>query len=248
MPKSEHTLDPYRALDLTDEKGSLCGKILGDLGADVIKIEPPGGDLSRNKGPFYKDIPHPEKSLFWLALNTSKRGITLNIDTSDGKDVFRRLVKSADFVIESFPPGDMEARGLGYKALCQVNPQVIMISISPFGQTGPHKDYKASDIVIMARGGLMYIYGDSDRAPVRISFPQAYLHAGAEAAVGAMMALYARRTTGRGQHVDVSAQRSVASAMYNTRPFWDLNKVILRRSGPFRPRGQRRSRRKSARR
>ncbi len=234
MPKKEQTLDVYRVLDLTDEKGFLCGKILGDLGADVIKIEPPGGDLSRNRGPFYKDIPHAEKSLFWLALNTSKRGITLNLDTSDGRDIFKRLVKTADFIIESFSPGHMEGLGLDYETLCQLNPRVIMISISPFGQTGPHKDYKASDIVIMARGGLMYIYGDRDRPPVRVSFPQAYLHASAAAAVGGMTALLARRTTGRGQWVDVSAQRSAVSAMYNIRPFWDLNKVIMRRSGPFR--------------
>lgn len=153
--KVEGMLSPYRVLDLTDEKGLLCGKLLGDLGADVIKIEPPGGDTSRNVGPFYKDIPDPERSLFWFAFNTSKRGITLDIETADGQDVFKRLVTSADFVIESFPPGHMDRLGLGYPALNEINPGVIMVSISPFGQTGPYKDYKSPDIVACAMGGQM---------------------------------------------------------------------------------------------
>src|SRR4030043_1932318 len=105
--KREGILSPYRVLDLTDEKGLLCGKILGDLGADVIKVERPGGDPARCLGPFYHDEPDPEKSLFWFAFNTSKRGITLNIETVDGQDIFKRLVKSADCVIESFTPGYM---------------------------------------------------------------------------------------------------------------------------------------------
>lgn len=110
--KVEGMLSPYRALDLTDEKGLLCGKILGDLGADVIKIERPGGDLARSIGPFYHDETDPEKSLFWFAFNTSKRGITLDIETADGQETFKSLVKGTDLVIESFPPGYMEQLGL----------------------------------------------------------------------------------------------------------------------------------------
>jgi len=140
-------LSPYRVLDLTDEKGLLCGKLLGDLGADVIKVERPGGDPARNIGPFYHDETDPEKSLFWFAFNTSKRGIALDIETADGQEVFKRLVQSADSVIESFPPGYMDRLGLGYPALEKVNPGVIMVSITPFGQTGPYKDYKTCDIV-----------------------------------------------------------------------------------------------------
>ena len=102
QPKTDLLLGPYRALDLTDEKGLLCGRILADLGADVIKVERPGGDPARNIGPFYNDIPDHEKSLFWFAYNTNKRGITLNIESLDGQDIFKRLVKTADFVIESF--------------------------------------------------------------------------------------------------------------------------------------------------
>ncbi len=110
-------LSGYRVLDLTDEKGLLCGKILGDLGADVIKVEPPGGCSARNIGPFYDNVPHPERSLFWFAYNTNKRGITLDIETSDGKQIFAHLVETADFVIESFPPGFLERLGLGYSSL-----------------------------------------------------------------------------------------------------------------------------------
>ena len=162
-------LGPYRVLDLTDEKGLLCGKIPGDLGADVIKVERPGGDPARNTGPFYHNEADPEKSLFWFAYNTSKRGITLDIETTDGQDIFKKLVKTADFVIESCPPGYMDRLGLSYSALERVNPGIIMVSITPFGQTGSYRDYKAPDIVAWAMGGIMYINGNADSPPVRVS-------------------------------------------------------------------------------
>src|SRR3990170_4141548 len=127
--KTEGMLRPYRVLDLTDEKGLLCGKILGDLGADVIKIERPGGDVARSVGPFYHDELHPEKSLYWFALNTSKRGITLNIETVDGQEIFKKLVKTADFVIESFQPGYLDKLSLGYSMLEKLNPGIILVSI-----------------------------------------------------------------------------------------------------------------------
>ena len=229
----EGMLSPYRVLDLTDEKGLLCGKVLGDLGADVIKIERLGGDPARNVGPFYHDIPDPEKSLSWFAYNSNKRGITLDIETADGQELFKRLVKGADFVIESFSPGYMDKLGLGYSALEGLNPGVIMVSITPFGQTGPYKDYKAPDIVALALGGRLYPYGDADRPPVRISHhSQAYLHVGHEAAVGAMMALYHRQMTGEGQYVEVSMQACVAQ-LYQYTANWDMNKVISRRGQRF---------------
>lgn len=132
---SDGAMGPYRVLDLTDEKGLLCGKLFADLGADVIKVERPGGDPARNIGPFYKDIPDPQKSLFWFAYNTGKRSITLNIESSDGQQLLKRLVKSADFLVESFTPGYMDKLGLGYQALSQLNPRLIMTSITAFGQT-----------------------------------------------------------------------------------------------------------------
>jgi len=150
-------LNPYRVLDLTDEKGLLCAKLLGDLGADVIKIERPGGDPARNIGPFYHDEHDPEKSLFWLAFNTNKRGTTLDIEKVEGQTILKRLVKTADLLVESFPPGYMASLGLGYSDLDRLNPRLIMVSITPFGQSGPYKDYKAPDIVAWAMGGQMYL-------------------------------------------------------------------------------------------
>lgn len=230
----EAMLSPYKSLDLADYKGFLCGKILADLGADVIKIEPPGGCPSRNIGPFYRNIPHPERSLYWFAYNAGKRGITLDIETAQGEDILKKLAAKADFIIESFSPGYLDSLGLGYEALQQVNPRLIMTSITPFGQSGPYKDYKATDLVGMAMGGLMYLTGDSDRPPVRISFPQAYLHAAADAACGTLLAHYHRELTGQGQHVDVSMQQSVVWTMMNARPFWELTGTSLKRVGPFR--------------
>lgn len=227
--KTEGMLSPYRVLDLTDEKGLMCGKIMGDLGADVIKIERPGGDLARNIGPFYHDEAEPEKSLFWFALNTSKRGITLDIEKPAGQEIFQKLVKTADFVIESFPPGYLDKLGLGYSALEKLNPRIIMVSITPFGQTGPYKDYRGPDLVLWAVGGGpgMRSFGDADRPPFRISYhSQAYLHAGTEGVVGALVALYHRQTTGEGQHIDVSIQDCM-----NFFPTgdWDLNRRMQAR-------------------
>lgn len=231
-------LSPYRALDLTDEKGFLCGKLLGDLGADVIKIERPGGDPARSIGPFYKDIPDHEKSLYWFAFNTNKRGITLDIQRADGQEVFKRLVKTADIVVESFPVGYMDKLGLGYSVLSQINPRIIMTSITPFGQSGPYKDYKASDLIIMAMAGIAYASGDRDRPPVRISFPQSYQFAGAEAAVGTLMALHHRSLTGEGQLVDISTYWSVIPAQYDVLTWWITTRRIYRRQGPLRIRPQ----------
>lgn len=228
--KTQGMLSPYRVLDLADEKGLLCGKLLGDMGADVIKIERPGGAPARDIGPFYHDTPHPERSLFWFAFNTNKRSITLDIETIDGQELFKRLVKTTDFVIESFPPGYMEKLGLGYSTLEKLHTGVIMVSITPFGQTGPYRHYKAPDIVAWAMGGIMYSTGDPDRPPVQIGHhSQAYLHAGAQASIGAMLALCHRAKTGEGQLVDVSIQESVVRIDACGASFWDMLKVQQQR-------------------
>ena len=228
-------LSPYRVLDLSDEKGFLCGKLLSDLGADVIKIEKPGGDLARRIGPFYHDIPDPEKSLYWFAYNTNKRSITLNIETADGRELFKRLVKTADFVVESFMPGYMDKLGLGYQTLSEINPGIIMVSITPFGQTGPYKDYKASDIVCWALSGALYVSGEPDRPPVRTSHvPQSSLHGSVEGAAGAMMALYYREITGEGQHVDISIQECMERLITSAYMAWSVNKRVVHRVGGFR--------------
>lgn len=223
-------LRPYHVLDLTDEKGLLCGKILADLGADVIKIEKPGGDPARRMGPFYHDEDGPERSLFWFALNTNKRGITLDIETAEGQKSFKTLLEGADMVVESFDPGYMERLGLGYDTLESINPGVIMVSITPFGQTGPYRDYKTSDIVAWAMGGAMHPCGDIDSPPVQISHhSQAYLHAGAQAAVGALLALLQRNQIGAGQFVDVSVQESVARTVTVEMGMWDIARLIRHR-------------------
>jgi benzylsuccinate CoA-transferase BbsE subunit len=226
-------LSPYRALDLTDEKGFLCGKILGELGADVIKIEKPGDTSSRNIGPYYHDEVDPEKSLYWFAYNNDKRGITLNIETEAGRDIFRELVKTADIIIESYPPGYMEELGLGYSELEKINPGIIAASITPYGQTGPYRDFNYSDITLYAMGGYMSAVGEQDRTPVRISHHfQTYLHAGGQTAQGVMLALYYREMTGEGQYIDVSIHDSVSRITpERVTAFWDFNKRVVHRGG-----------------
>ena len=232
MPEIAGMLSPYRVLDLTDEKGLFCGKLLGDLGADVIKVERPGGEPARNIGPFYHDEADPEKSLFWFAFNTNKRGITLDIETAEGQEVFQRLVKTADFLIESFAPGYLDKLGLGYSALEKMSPGIIMVSLTPFGQTGPYKDYKTGDLIAWAMGGHMYPCGDADRPPLRISHhSQAYLHAAIQGAVGALIALHHREKTGEGQQVDVSIQEAVVRSGDTGTVGWDMKKVITPRRG-----------------
>ena len=227
--KTEAMLSPYRVLDLADEKGIQCGKLLGDLGADVIKVERPGGDPARNLGPFYHDEVNPEKSLYWFAYNASKRGITLNLETAEGQDIFKRLVKSADFIVESFAPGYMDKIGLGYSTLAKIKPDIIMVAISPFGQTGPYRDLKYSDLVMRALGGRLYAVGDYDRPPTRISHhSQIYLQAGLEGAMAAVMALYHRHMTGEGQYIDLSIQ---AALVQTSDIAWDVRKSVGPRGG-----------------
>ncbi len=227
-------LEGYRALDLTDEKGFLCGKILAELGVDVIKIEKPGGDPSRKLGPFWHDEADPEKSLYWFAYNSSKRSITLDIEKEEGKRIFGDLIRTADFVIESFCPGYLDGLGFGYSDLSRIKKSIILTSITLFGQTGPYSRYQASDLVIMGMAGELFLTGDSDRPPVNMSMPQACLHAGADAAVGSMIAHHNRRKTGEGQHVDISMQQSAAWFLSTTIPYWEINKIIPGRVGTFR--------------
>jgi crotonobetainyl-CoA:carnitine CoA-transferase CaiB-like acyl-CoA transferase len=229
--QSESLLASFRVLDLTDEKGFLCGRVFGDFGADVIKIEPPGGDPGRATGPFYHDIPDPQKSLYWLAYNANKRGITLNIEATEGQAIFKKLVTSADLVIESFRPGHMAGLGLAYQDLRQVNPGIIMTSITSFGQSGPWKDCKGSDIALWALSSYMYVTGDEDRPPVCPSFPQAFLHAGLEGATASLVALHHRQLTGEGQWVDVSAQDALAIVNLQNQQYWNLARFNPQRAG-----------------
>lgn len=232
--KRTRMLEGYRALDITDEKGFLCGKILAELGVDVIKVERPGGDPSRKVGPFWHDQEDPEKSLYWFAYNSSKRGITLDLKSAEGKRIFGNLVKTADFIIESFDPGELDKLGFGYSELCRIKGDIILTSITPFGQKGPYSHYKASDLTIMGMSGELFMTGEPDRPPVNISLPQACLHAGSDAAVGSMIAHHHRRHTGEGQHVDISMQQSAAWFLAQTIPHWEIDRMILGRVGTFR--------------
>jgi len=196
-------LSPYRVLDLTDERGLLCGKILADLGADVIQIEPPAGSTARRVGPFHRGEIHPERSLYWWAYADNKRGVTLDVATADGRALLTRLVEKADFFVESGPPGSLAALGLGWDALSAINPALIMASITPFGQAGPRSGYRATDLTGMAMAGFMYVTGDPDRPPVRVGFPHFWLHGAGAAATGAMIALAHRARTGLGLAFDI---------------------------------------------
>ena len=205
------SLSSYRVLDLSD-KGLICGQILADLGADVIQIEPPAGSRGRFVGPFQTGIDAPENSLHWQAYTRNKRSVVLDLESAEGQDIFRNLVRDADFLIESEPPGAMTARGIGYESLSEINPALVYVSITAFGQKGPKAHHAATDLTILAAAGWLNLNGDRDRAPVRISVPQAFHHAGAEAAVGALLAHHQRLKSGLGQQVDISAQESVTLA------------------------------------
>ncbi|MEE9550392.1 MAG: CoA transferase [Candidatus Binatia bacterium] len=233
MKEKIKLLKDCRVLDFTNETGFLCGKILGDLGADVIKVEKPGGDESRNLGSFYQDIPDPEKNLYWFSYNHNKRGITLNIETETGKEILLKLVENTDIFLETFAPGYLKKLGLDYAALNKINPKLIMTSITPFGQSGPYKDYKGSDLVLTAMSGFMSVLGDSDKPPVRPTLPQSYMWTGMHAAEGTLMAYYHRGITGEGQQVDVSGQAGVVWALSIAPSFYDLNKEVPKREGSF---------------
>lgn len=226
-------LAPYRVLDLTGPLGFYTGKVLADLGADVVKVEPPGGDPSRKWPPHLKNGQDPPQSLFWIAANAGKRSITLNLEGETGQRLFQRLTAKADFVVESFSPGTMAAWGLDYEVLRSDNPGLILVSITPFGQTGPYADFHAFDLEIMASSGAMSLAGQEDGEPMRVSIPQAPFWVGVEAAMGALTALAYRAATGRGQRVDVSAQAAVLSAIAHAPTFWDLNRVNPEKAGVY---------------
>lgn len=200
-------LADVKVLDLgTDIPGPYCAKMLGDYGADVIKIEDPrGGDPARRVGPFPGDIPHPEKSGLFLHLNTNKRGITLDIRTPTGQQLFKELVRWADVLVENTLPGTLDELGLGWEELEKINPRLVMTSITPFGQTGPYRDYAAEEITIFAMSSRMYTHGQPDREPLRYAPDVAWFQVGATAALATMGGIFASRRFGIGQQIDVSA-------------------------------------------
>ena len=227
---SEAFLKGFRALDLTGLGGQLCGRMLADLGMEVIKIEPPGGDPVRNLPPFVKSPDGKSLSTTFAHLNAGKASKVLDLNSESGCAALRELVKTADVVIESFQPGDLDAKGLGYKDLAAINPGIVMASITGFGQTGPKKNFACNDLVALAEGGLLYIAGDPSLPPCRPPETQAYYFASLFATVGLLSALYRRGRTGRGDHVDASMQEPLATQEHIIR-LWANEKQIAKRAG-----------------
>jgi len=203
-------LPGYRVLDLSSSMGALCGKLLGDLGMDVIKIEPPGGDSTRSEPPFAKGNTHREKSLRFAYLNAGKRSITLDITKPRGQTVLLDLVARADIVLETFAPGFMAAHGLGYGDLIERQQKLILVSLTGFGQDGPYARFKTPDLVGNAMGGLLYISGDPNMTPCNPPETQSYYYASLFAAYGVTLAVWQRESRGIGAYIDASIQASMA--------------------------------------
>jgi benzylsuccinate CoA-transferase BbsE subunit len=183
------------------------------MGADVIKVEPPSGDDARRIGPFLDDLPHRDRSLFFWFYNLNKRSLTLDLKHSRGADILLQLSRSADVVIESFAPGTIDQLGLGWDVLHRENPALVLCSIAPFGQTGPYRDFVADDTVLTALGGMLYVNGFPNHAPVRPLGLQAYHSSAYFSAIAVMLALLARDNTAEGQWIDLSMQEATAAAV-----------------------------------
>ncbi len=227
-------LSGVRVIDVTDERGHLAGKILGDLGADVIKVEPPGGDPLRMRGPFVGGEIHPEAGIPWLAMNTSKRGIVLDLHATDDQLRFLELVAASDVVLESFHPGKgLDSWELGTARLAAARPGIIHCAVTPFGSTGPRSEWLASDHTCVAAGGNAALTGDPDRAPLASTAPTAYLHAAAEAAIGILFALRRRhlRDPDAGTFVDVSIQETQLATLITAPGQYALSGKLRQRAG-----------------
>ncbi len=225
-------LSGYRLLDLAGEAGTLCGKVFADLGADVLKIESPGGAAARAKPPFAGGVPGDGTSLWFAAYDAGKRSITLDIDSEDGRAILLDLVARADFAVDSFAPGHLESRGLGYDVLARTNPRIIQGSVTPFGSEGPYRDFVSTEMVTSALSGVLYMVGEPDGVPVHTNFPMS-IHAAAalDTAVGLLIAHHERERSGKGQHVDVSAQEAAKWMTFDVALRWELEGVILKRAG-----------------
>lgn len=230
LPVTSEALDDVRVLDLSEGvAGPFCTKLLAALGADVISVEAPGrGDRARSCPPFAGDEPHPELSGLFLYLNTGKRSVTLDLEQASGRAICKRLVAEwADIVIEDFAPGQLDAWGLGSEALEAERPGVIVVSVADFGQSGPYRDWEASDLTALALGGSLYIAGDEDREPLKIGGRPAQFYAGLSAFSGALLALHYRDASGgEGQHVDVSMLEGIATAQEYPGAAWAYKREI----------------------
>ena len=210
-------LDDVRVLELTHSlAGAFCAKLLADQGANTLKVEPPGrGDAARHEPPFIGGEPDSERSSLFLAFNTNKRSITLDVTTPTGRDLLRRLLATHDVLIESFAPGHLDNLGLGYDSLRQAYPRLIVTSITPFGQTGPYRHYRSNDLIAQAMGGFLYTTGQADRPPMGTALEQTAIVTARNAAIAIMAALLQQRMSSEGQHIDVSVMEAVVSTPPN---------------------------------
>jgi benzylsuccinate CoA-transferase BbsE subunit len=204
-------LSGYRVLDLTDEKALLCGRLLAEMGAEVIRIE-------KAESPFHWE-------------NLGKKSVTLNIEAEGCQGLFQGLVKKADVLIESHSPGYLDKLGLGYSQLTQINPRLVMASITPFGLDGPYRDYRADDLVASAMGGQLYVNGEADKPPLKLFGNQSYYLASLFAAIGVLLALYHRHASGKGQHIDISLQECTAAALDHVLVRYFYQGEVARRRG-----------------
>lgn len=224
-------LSGIRILDLADEKASYCSKLLADMGAQVIKIEKPGGDAARNIGPCLKQASGTSTSLSFLFNNTNKKGITLDIDHPRGREIFLKLAQQSHAVVESCPAGALDRMELGYKALSEKNRKLILVSVTGFGQTGPASGHSSCDLVAAATGGQMYVTGDASAAPLKHPAHQSYLAGSLFAALGIVLALRKVRLTGKGDHIDISLQEAVAATLEHVMVRYFTGQVIPQRQG-----------------
>ncbi|HAL49046.1 MAG TPA: carnitine dehydratase [Dehalococcoidia bacterium] len=235
MTENQGALSGVTVLDLCDEKGQLMGKLLGEMGARVIKIEPPDGDGARTVGPFRDDNPDSEQSLYFWAYNTAKEGITLDIETESGQRILKQLAAKADVLMESFDAGYMDSLGLGYGDLSAFNPSLIVTSLTGFGQDGPYRDYKTSDIVALAVGGVMNSCGYDDvpgSPPIRPSGGHGYMIGAHFGAIGTLLAINWRDMTGEGQHVDASIHEACSGTTEAAMPqYMYMQQQVRRQTG-----------------
>jgi CoA:oxalate CoA-transferase len=210
-------LEGVKVVDLTHYRsGPYCTKLLATLGAEVIKIERPGsGDPARSIGPFAGGTPNRETGAWFLYLNTSKKSLTLDLNSREGREILLQMVRSSDILVENFAPGVMQRLGLSFPELRQANPALVMTSISNFGQTGPYQDWKATELNLYAAGGLMNITGESDQEPLKEGAPLAQLGAGQNAFVASMTALLYAEDTREGQHIDISIAEYATNILEN---------------------------------
>ena len=231
LQDSPAALDDVRVLDLTGTAGQYATKLLADLGADMVRIEPPAGSPARRRPPFADDDPHSDRSLAFWYWNTNKRSVTLDLTTEDGRALFRRLLPRFDVLIHTFTPAEAASLGLDPESLSALHPGLVQCAITPFGEWGPHADYQGSDLIVAAMAGLMTLAGYPDRAPTMPPGEQAAVCGGIQAAQGVLLALLARERSGKGQRVEVSQQEAMSMTQETAMQTWDLRREVRKRQG-----------------